>query len=251
MADAAGRDNLTLGADVEKVDRADDGTWTVTFRDGSAETGDAVIVATESWAAEKIVEHLDEDISLALADRPSSSATVSMAFEEEELGIDTNAFGVLCPMVEKRALLAATFSSTKWPGRAPSGRVLLRGFVGGPNNQAIMEKPDDQLTDIVLAELRSILGVPGAVKPLFTRVFRWHLGMPQYTLGHLDRVAAIEERCAAIPGLASPAAATEESESPTASKAASGESPKCSESGASSSKRIGPRRSASTDAPVY
>lgn len=203
MADAAGRDNISTGMAVQGIERMSDGTWTVRFDDGSTDTGDAVIVATESWAAEKIVRGVDEDITAALSGIPSSSsATISMAFDEVELGIDTNAFGVLCPLVENRSLMAATFSSTKWPGRAPSGKVLMRGFVGGPHNQAIMEKPDDELAEIVLSELRSIIGIPATAKPLFSRVFRWHLGMPQYTIGHLDRVNTIEERCAAIPGLA-------------------------------------------------
>jgi oxygen-dependent protoporphyrinogen oxidase len=203
MADAAGREHITTGKGVEKIERTADGAWLVTFEDGSTDTGDAVIVATESWAAEKIVRGVDEDITVALSGIPSSSsATVSMAFEEEGFGVDTNAFGVLCPLVENRALMAATFSSTKWPGRAPAGKVLMRGFVGGPHNQAIMEKSDEELAGIVLEELRGIIGVPKDAKPLFQRVFRWHLGMPQYTMGHLDRVDTIEERCAAIPGLA-------------------------------------------------
>ncbi len=203
MADAVGRENITTGAAVEKIERTGDAGWRVTFADGTEELGDAVIVATESWAANQILDGVDEDITLSLSGIPSSSsATVSMAFDEAELGIDTNAFGVLCPLVENRALMAATFSSTKWPGRAPEGKVLMRGFVGGPHNQTIMEKSDEELADIVLGELQSILGVPKSATPLFTRVFRWHLGMPQYTLGHLDRVETIEERCAAIPGLA-------------------------------------------------
>jgi oxygen-dependent protoporphyrinogen oxidase len=98
--------------------------------------------------------------------------------------------------------MAATYSSTKWPGRAPKGKVLLRGFVGGPHNQQILKRSDEELVKIVLAEFHEIVGLNPFAKPLFSRVFRWHLGMPQYTLGHLDRVALIENRSAQIPGLA-------------------------------------------------
>ena len=165
--------------------------------------GDAVIIATESWAAEPLIRPHDETIADALADIPaSSSATVSVAFNEKEVGFDLNAFGVLCPMAEGRALMAATFSSTKWPGRAPPGKVLLRGFVGGPHNQKIVDRPDEDLVQTVVAEFQDILGLNPFAKPLFSRVFRWRLGMPQYTLGHLDRVERIEGRCARIPGLA-------------------------------------------------
>ena len=95
--------------------------------------------------------------------------------------------------------MAATYSSTKWPGRAPAGKVLLRGFVGGPHNQEILKRSDEELVQTVLAEFRDILGLNPFAKPLFSRVFRWQLGMPQYTLGHLDRVTLIEDHCARDP----------------------------------------------------
>jgi len=171
--------------------------------DGSSINGDAVIVATESWAAEPLIRPHDKAIADSLANIPtSSSATISIAFDESEVGFNLNAFGVLCPLVEGRALMAATYSSTKWPGRAPTGKVLLRGFVGGPHNQEILKRSDEELVQTVLAEFHDILGLNPFAKPLFSRVFRWHLGMPQYTLGHLKRVELIEDRSAQIPGLA-------------------------------------------------
>jgi oxygen-dependent protoporphyrinogen oxidase len=203
MADVAGRERIRTGAEVSDVSRADDGTWTVTLADGSAETGDAVVFATESWAAEPLVRALDSEIADALAAIPaSSSATVSFAFREGEIGIDMNAFGVLCPLVENRRLLAATYSSTKWPGRAPKGYVLMRGFMGGPNNQAIMEKSDEEITEIAEREMRDILKISPSAEVLFSRFFRWTGGMPQYALGHVQRVELIEERSKDLPGLA-------------------------------------------------
>ena len=200
MADAAGRDGMRTGAAVTGLAQTGAG-WMLDLEDGTRVDADAVILATESWAAEELVRPVDTAIADALAGIDhSSSATVSLAFEESEVGIDMNAFGVLCPLVEGRALMAATLSSTKWPGRAPEGKVLLRGFVGGPHNQAIMAESDDRLAEIVLSELREVLGVKG--EPLFSRVFRWEKGMPQYTLGHLDRVEAIETRSGEVPGLA-------------------------------------------------
>ncbi len=203
MADVAGREHMQTGKTVTALHRSKDGTWNVRLSDGSIIDGDAVIMATESWAAEPLVRPQDEAIADALAGIPaSSSATISVAFNESEVGFDLNAFGVLCPLVEGRALMAATYSSTKWPGRAPAGKVLLRGFVGGPHNQGILKRSDEELVGIVMDEFRNILGLNPYAKPLFSRIFRWHLGMPQYTLGHLDRVALIEDHCAKIAGLA-------------------------------------------------
>jgi oxygen-dependent protoporphyrinogen oxidase len=203
MADVAGRERIRTGVAVTALRRKDDGAWIAQLSNGSSIDGDAVIIATESWAAEPLIRPHDNAIADALVSIPSSSsATISIAFNENEVGFDLNAFGVLCPLVEGRALMAATYSSTKWPGRAPAGRVLLRGFVGGPHNQEILKRSDEELVETVLTEFRDILGLNPFAKPLFTRVFRWRLGMPQYILGHLDRVKLIEDHSAQIRGLA-------------------------------------------------
>jgi oxygen-dependent protoporphyrinogen oxidase len=203
MSDVAGREKMRTGKTVASLRQNGGGAWGVKLSDGSTIEGDAVILATESWAAQSLVRRIDPAIADALANIPaSSSGTISIAFNEKEVGFDLNAFGVLCPLVEGRALMAATFSSTKWPGRAPAGKVLLRGFVGGPHNQEILKRPDEELVQIVLGEFRKILGLNPFARPLFSRVFRWHLGMPQYTLGHLQRIELIENRSAQISGLA-------------------------------------------------
>lgn len=203
MAEAVGAEKIRTGVGVTGLERKADGSYIATLDTGETIEGDAVVICTESFAAEKLVRPVDTQIADALKQIPvSSSATVSMGFREEEVGINLDAFGVLCPLVEHRALMASTYSSTKWPGRAPKGRVLFRGFVGGPHNQAIVEKSDEELVSTVLGEFRSIMGMSPKAEPLFSRVFRWFNGMPQYTLGHLDRVALIGSRAAEIPGLA-------------------------------------------------
>lgn len=203
MAEKVGHDRIRLGVAVQRLDRGRDGRWAVTLSDGSVEVCDAVVVATEGWAAEKLVRPLDAEIADALKAIPAStSATVSMGFRAQDVKIDMDAFGVLCPQVENVALLAATYSSTKWPGRAPEGCVLFRGFAGGPNNQDVVEGDLTAITRTVLEQLRTVLGLDPDVEPIFTRAFKWHLGMPQYTMGHLGRVDLIEERTAEIGGFA-------------------------------------------------
>lgn len=200
IAQATGRARLRTGTAVESLERAGE-SWKVRLVGGETLDADAVIVATEGWAAAELMSAADADASAALSGIPhTSSATVSLGFDEGDAGIDTNAFGLLCPLVEGRQIMAATFSSTKWPGRAPAGRLLMRGFVGGPHNQAVLERSDAELVEVVRTELRSILGLKA--DPLFSRVFRWERGMPQYTTGHLKRVATLDARTAATPGLA-------------------------------------------------
>ncbi|MBA4370444.1 MAG: protoporphyrinogen oxidase [Coriobacteriaceae bacterium] len=199
MADAAGRESMRTGAEVSAIERRGEG-WTVHLAGGETIEADGVIVATEGWAAARLLSSVDTAMGAALSAIPhSSSATISLAFDTEDVGFDLNAFGVLCPLIEHRALMACTLSSTKWPGRAPGGKTLVRGFVGGPHNQAIMENSDDALVETVVREFRDILGLKA--DPTWSRVFRWDKGMPQYTMGHLDRVALVESTCAGIPGL--------------------------------------------------
>ena len=203
LADAIGRENIRSGVTATALERTGDGQWNVTLSDGEVLTGDAVIVATEAWAAESLVRPIDEKVAARLTEIPvSSSATVPIAFRAEDCPFDTKWFGLLCPVIENRPLMAITMSSSKWPDRAPEGTVLMRGFLGGPRNQEIMERSDEELIEIVRAQMVDMLGVKPDAKPIFARVFRWTKGMPQYTIGHLDRVADIEERVGAIPGLA-------------------------------------------------
>ena len=200
MVQGAGAENMRIGAGVRKLEHTPEG-WRLTLADGEILEGDAVIVATEGWAASELLADVDTGASSTLAQIPhTSSATVSLAFDEAAAGIDTNAFGLLCPLVEQRQIMAATFSSTKWPGRAPAGRLLMRGFVGGPHNQAALERSDEELVEVVTAELRDILGLKAS--PIASRVYRWERGMPQYTMGHLDRVASLDAFTAATPGIA-------------------------------------------------
>ncbi len=203
LADAIGRDRIRTGVGATSITQTAEGQWSVTLTDGEVLGADAVILATEAWAAETLVRPIDPTIADRLSEIPvSSSATVPIAFRVQDCPFDTKWFGVLCPAIENRPLMAITMSSSKWPDRAPEGTVLMRGFVGGPRNQAIMEKSDEEIIEIVRAQMVDMLGVKPDATPIFARVFRWTKGMPQYTIGHLDRVAEIEERTAAIRGLA-------------------------------------------------
>jgi len=202
MADAVGRDRILTGVRATTLARSGDG-WRVSLSTGESLEGDAVIVATEGWAAAELLNDVDTEVGTLLASIPySSSATVPMAFRAEDCPSDLKWFGILSPMVEGRPLLAVTLSSSKWPDRAPEGRVLLRGFVGGPRNQHLLEMDDAGLIETVRAQIVDLLEMRPDAQPVFASVYRWNGGMPQYTLGHLDRVDEIERRSARITGLA-------------------------------------------------
>ena len=203
MADAVGRERIVTGVRATALTRTGDG-WRVGLSTGEELEGDAVIVATEGWAAAELARTVDSEVGELLASIPySSSATVPMAFRAEDCPADLKWFGILSPIVENRPLLAVTLSSSKWPDRAPEGRVLLRGFVGGPANQHLLEEMDDAaLIETVRAQIVDLLGMAPDVQPIYASVYRWNGGMPQYTLGHLDRVDEIERRSASISGFA-------------------------------------------------
>ncbi len=203
MADAAGREHIRTGVAATSLERLADGRWRVGVSEGDAIDGDAVILASEVWAAEDLVRDVDDELAELLGTIPSSSsATVLMAFDEADCPFDKRWHGILAPGIEGRAVTGVSLMSSKWPDRAPEGRVLLRGFVGGARDPEIVLKSDDEIVAIALAELTELLGICEGAQPLFARVFRWERGMPQYTLGHLDRVDEIEARVAELPGLA-------------------------------------------------
>jgi oxygen-dependent protoporphyrinogen oxidase len=110
-------------------------------------------------------------------------------------------YGFVVPRVERRQLIAATWSSNKWPSRVlPGHHVILRGYVGGVGREWVLNGTDDDLVAVVRAELRILAGLDG--EPVHAEVHRFPLGMPQYTVGHLDRVARIRAQLADWPGLA-------------------------------------------------
>ncbi|MDI6843947.1 MAG: protoporphyrinogen oxidase [Anaerosomatales bacterium] len=200
MAAAIGADRILLGRAAAAVERTGAG-WRVTLEDGESLSADAVVIAAEAWAATRLVERIDSRIAELLSEIPcSSSVTVPLAFDDSVCPFDRRWHGILVPLVEQRPLLAVTLSSSKWPDRTPAGRVLMRGFIGGPQNQHLTEASDEELIETTRSEIVRMLGMPESAKPVFARVYRWMGGMPQYTLGHLDRVEEIEARCAEIPG---------------------------------------------------
>ena len=160
--------------------------------DGTEESFDSVVVAASAVRMAVILESLDPKLSSELRKfEYASSAIVVSGHRLSDIRDPLKAFGLVIPHTEGRRIIAVSFSSRKFPDRAPADHVLLRTFVGGAMQPELCEKTDDQIKQIVREELAEILGVQG--EPDFLRVVRYPGAMPQYVVGHLDRVARIQE----------------------------------------------------------
>jgi oxygen-dependent protoporphyrinogen oxidase len=108
-------------------------------------------------------------------------------------------FGFVVPLRERLPILSGSFSSVKFAGRAPEDHVLFRVFIGGSARPDLVEADDETLFRVAESELRALLGIAGG--PELREVVRWRQVMPQYEVGHLERVASIESRVAGIGGI--------------------------------------------------
>ena len=170
--------------------------------------------------ADSIVMDLEDAVApgnKALARRTTHDALRTLDFGRRERLVRVNAWpsgyfhddvaetiagrpdGYVIPKAEGRAILACTWTSTKFPHRAPEGYGLIRAFIGRAGADDVVARPDTDLLALAQAEVREVLGVTAA--PTLSRVFRWPQAMPQYTLGHLDRVRTVERCLAGRPGL--------------------------------------------------
>jgi oxygen-dependent protoporphyrinogen oxidase len=194
---------VRLSTPVNALERVSGG-WMVHSL-GSAELYDSVIVASPAWAAGVLLAPVDAVLSEQLGGIPySSSITVNLVYDEDALGKLPDGFGFLVPARERRSLLACTFSHRKFLGKTAPGKAVIRAFLGGMRNEALLAENDNALVAIVRHELIDILGesvVGIGLDPEYTQVTRWRRAMAQYAVGHQERIGKINERVAALPGL--------------------------------------------------
>lgn len=178
----------------------EDGRWRLATERGTPLDADALVLAPESHQAARMLRYVDPGLAHLLDGIPyASSGTVTLAYRRGDVGHPLDGFGFVVPQIERLPIIACTFSSVKYPGRAPDGHVLLRVFVGGALNESVLDAADAALVATARAELGRLLGATG--EPLFTRVERYPRAMPQYHVGHGARVEAIEQAAARLPGL--------------------------------------------------
>ncbi len=185
-------ESLTFNAQAQR--------WTITTNTGETINADAVCLALPAYAAARLLREVDAQLADELDGITyASTATVNLAFKRESIPHALDGFGFVMPFIERRATLACTFSSVKFAGRAPDGHVLLRAFVGGALQPEMFALDDEQMTDAVRQDLRELLGIKDA--PLFSFVAKWQRSMPQYHLGHLERIGRIRARLQNYPTL--------------------------------------------------
>jgi protoporphyrinogen/coproporphyrinogen III oxidase len=188
-------------APVTAVEPRGERGFVLRFASGAEESFDAVVVALPAPRAASVLAPLDAELASGLrAIEYASSAIVSVVYRRSDLAEPIDAFGVVVPHAERRRVIAASFSSIKFPGRAPDGELLVRAFVGGALQPELFRLDDEAMSHAVRDELRDLLRVRS--EPLAMRIRRHPESMPQYRVGHLDRVAGLFARAARHPGLA-------------------------------------------------
>jgi oxygen-dependent protoporphyrinogen oxidase len=174
--------------------------WQLEFRDGANFDADAIICAAPAFSIAPIIQPIDAELATMLAAiKYASAATVNMAFRAADFPRPQAAYGFVVPVAERRRIIAGSFSSLKFAGRAPAGMILARVFMGGALQAEMMNLDDAEMIAAAGEEFASLLGI--TAEPALTCVRRWPDSMPQYAVGHLERVAKIERAVAGITGL--------------------------------------------------
>jgi protoporphyrinogen/coproporphyrinogen III oxidase len=175
--------------------------WRLVTADGASLEVDVLVLAAEAHQAARLLRHLDPGLGYLLDGISyASSATVTLGYRRADIAHPLDGFGFVVPQVERRPIIACTFSSVKYPERAPDGMVLLRVFVGGALNESALEADDAALIATARGQLAELLGERG--EPVLARVARYVKAMPQYQVGHLARMDAIESSVRRLRGLA-------------------------------------------------
>jgi oxygen-dependent protoporphyrinogen oxidase len=181
-------------------------TWTVKLDTGESFEADSVILATPAFISGELLAALDPALASDLRSIPyASTATVSLAYRQSDVPRELDGYGYVIPHREGRKALACTWTSTKFPHRAPEGCALIRVFVGRagqqlPPSSGRGPKHDSELLELATEELRLTLGI--IAEPIIYRVFRWESAIPQYNLGHPEILRRLDAAIESHPGLA-------------------------------------------------
>ena len=192
---------VRCNAAVERIARADTG-WNVHLAGSSAPIeADAVIIATEPWAAAQLFRSLDADAADALAAIPCPPVTVvALGFASTARARIPDGFGVLISRDEGIRMLGNLWETSIYPGRGPAGGILVRAMFGGAVDSSIGEFGESEMLALARREVAQLYGFSAA--PVFEQVVRIERAIPQYEIGHALRVAAVDRATESLPGIA-------------------------------------------------
>ena len=197
LAKALPPGTVVTGARVTNLQRS--GGYSIDSTAGRVQAR-SVVLAVPAYVSGSLTRPIDSTLADLCDEIPyASTATVAFGYRRDQVAHPLRGTGFVVPRTEGLALLAGTWVSSKWPGRAPEGHVLLRAFLGGGRDPHRLDASDEELVDIAQRELTDLLGISGG--PLFSRLYRWTRQSPQYEVGHLHRITGIERRLLALPGL--------------------------------------------------
>ncbi|HYV38433.1 MAG TPA: protoporphyrinogen oxidase [Gemmataceae bacterium] len=192
-----------LGVEVRRIARSDGSgkpQWIASASAVNSWTADAVVLACPAHQQARLLGDIDTELSEKIAAIPYNRvAVVALGYRRADVPMSVDGFGYIAPQRTRRDLLGVQWCSSIFPGRAPEGTVLLRAMCGGWHRAEIVGWDDGRLLQAARAELQLAMGV--AAEPIFHHIVRWDRAIPQYHLGHLERVAEIESRVAQHPGL--------------------------------------------------
>jgi oxygen-dependent protoporphyrinogen oxidase len=194
-----------LGVTVRRIQRladrkASETAWTVYGEGQDRWPAVAVVLTCPAYQQSAIVSELDAELAQQIAGIAYNRVVVvALGYRRADVPIDLDGFGFIVPQRTRRDLLGVQWCSSIFPQRAPSGLALLRALCGGWNRPDIVDWDDARLLEAVRGELRLAMGIEAA--PLFHHLVRWDRAIPQYHVGHVERVAWIEERVGRYPGL--------------------------------------------------
>ena len=189
---------ILTNREVAGVDKRD--IFKISLKNGEVLDADTVVFATPSYETARLLTGINDSISALLNKIPyASTATVSLAFKKESISNPMNGFGFLVPRQEKRRITGATWVSRKFSYRSPDDSVLIRCFIGGSHNEKLVFLNDKDMIEMVKGELRDIMGITS--EPLLTRIYRWEKAMPQYTIGHEERLSILDKKLSEYPGM--------------------------------------------------
>lgn len=198
IADRLGS-RLRVSTPVESISRHGK-KYVVHLSSGEQIDTEHVILATPAYAQARILHDLAPEISSELNNIQYPSLSVCcLGYKREKIKHDLNGFGFLVPSREQRNILGTLWDASIFPNRAPEGHALLRTMVGGANNPDLALLPEDKLVDRVRRDLKEVMGVDA--EPDFVRVYRHEQAIPQYNVGHAQRLENIELSLQKYPGL--------------------------------------------------